>query len=142
MIFLMSDDLKDILNNSNKDIDNQKLMDYLSKQLSNQDSHELEKMMADDEFMNDAIEGLAEFDNVKKLPLSVEQLNRNLHKLLNKKTTRKEKRKIKDNPWLYFTIIFLLLLVVVCFVLVRMYVTKQNTLQPKAATAQLIKSKY
>lgn len=138
----MSDDLKDILNNSNKDIDNQKLMDYLSKQLSNQDSHELEKMMADDEFMNDAVEGLAEFDNVKKLPLSVEQLNRNLQKQLNKKTTRKEKRKIKDNPWLYFTIIFLLLLVVVCFVLVRMYVTKQNTLQPKVATTQQIKSKY
>ena len=135
----MSDDLKDILNNSNKDIDNQKLMDYLSKQLSNQDSHELEKMMADDEFMNDAVEGLAEFDNVKKLPLSVEQLNRNLQKQLNKKTTRKEKRKIKDNPWLYFTIIFLLLLVVVCFVLVRMYVTKQNTLQPKAPTTRLIK---
>jgi hypothetical protein len=118
----MSDDLKNILNNSNKDIDNQKLMDYLSKQLSKQDSHDLEKMMADDEFMNDAVEGLEQFNNVKKLPLSVEQLNRDLQKQLAKKKSRKEKRTIKDQPWVYFTIILLLLVTIICFVIVKKYI--------------------
>ena len=89
----MSDDIKNILNNSNKDIDNQKLMDYLSKQLSKQDQHDLEKMMAEDEFINDAVEGLEQFNNVNKLPVSVEQLNRELQKQIAKKKERKEKRK-------------------------------------------------
>jgi hypothetical protein len=115
----MSDDLKNILNNSNKDIDNQKLMDYLSRQLSKQDSHDLEKMMAEDEFMNDAVEGLEQFSNVKKLPLSVEQLNRELQKQIAKKKNRKEKRTIKDQPWVYFTIILLLILTVICYVIIK-----------------------
>ena len=119
MIFLMSDDLKNILNNSNKDIDNQKLMDYLSKHLSKQDNHDVEKMMADDEFMNDAVEGLEQFSNVKKLPLSVEQLNRELQKQIAKKKNRKEKRKIKDQPWVYFTIILLLILTIICYVIIK-----------------------
>jgi hypothetical protein len=138
----MSDDLKNILNNSNKDIDNQKLMDYLSKQLSKQDSHDLEKMMADDEFMNDAVEGLEQFSNVKKLPLSVEQLNRDLQKQLAKKKSRKEKRTIKDQPWVYFTIILLLVLTIICFLIVKKYMEdKKPGASPKPVTAQVINSK-
>jgi hypothetical protein len=138
----MSDDLKNILNNSNKDIDNQKLMDYLSKQLSKQESHDLEKMMADDEFMNDAVEGLEQFSNVKKLPLSVEQLNRDLQKQLAKKKKRKEKRTIKGQPWVYFTIILLLLVTMICFVIVKKYMDdkKPGTI-PKSVTSQVIQLK-
>ena len=132
----MSDDLKNILNNSNKDIDNQKLMDYLSKQLSKQDSHDLEKMMADDEFMNDAVEGLEQFNNVSKLPLSVEQLNRELQKQVAKKKLRKEKRKIKDQPWLYFTIILLLILTIVCFVLIKKRMDDQKKLKSQPVISQ------
>jgi len=136
----MSDDLKNILNNSNKDIDNQKLMDYLSKQLSKQDSHELEKMMADDEFMNDAVEGLEQFSNVKKLPLSVEQLNRELQKQLAKKKGRKENRKIKDQPWVYFTIILLLLVTIICYVLVKKYMDGKKSVA-KPSVTQIIPNK-
>lgn len=115
----MNDDIKDILNNSNKDIDNQKLMDYLSKQLSKEDTHDLEKMMAEDDFINDAVEGLEEFNNVKKLPLSVEQLNRDLQKQISKKKARREKRKLKDQPWVYFAIILLLLLTITCYIIIK-----------------------
>ncbi|MEI9958413.1 MAG: hypothetical protein WDM90_19390 [Ferruginibacter sp.] len=132
----MSDEIKNILNNSNKDIDNQKLMDYLSQQLSKQDTHDLEKMMAEDDFINDAVEGLEQFDNVKKLPLSVEQLNRELKKQIAKKKGRKEKRKIKDQPWVYFTIILLLILTIVCYVIIKkrmehQRLIKDTTQQPK-----------
>jgi hypothetical protein len=132
----MSDDLKNILNNSNKDIDNQKLMDYLSQQLSKQDTHELEKMMAEDDFINDAVEGLSEFNSVKKLPLSVEQLNRDLQKQIAKKKDRKEKRKIKDQPWVYFTIILLLLLTIVCYVIIKKRMADQKPAS-KPVTSQL-----
>ena len=135
----MSDDLKNILNNSNKDIDNQKLMDYLSRQLSKQEAHDLEKMMADDAFINDAVEGLEQFNNVKKLPLSVEQLNRELQKQIAKKKKRREKRKLKDQSWLYFAIILLLILTVVCYIIIKKRVGNQKPVV-KPVTSQLIRA--
>jgi len=134
----MSDDIKNILNNSNKDIDNQKLMDYLSKQLSKQEEHDLEKMMADDEFINDAVEGLEQFNNVSKLPVSVEQLNRELQKQISKKKTRREKRKIKDQPWVYFTIILLLILTIVCYVIIKKRIDDQKMPKKQSAISQTV----
>lgn len=119
----MSEELKNILSNSNKDIDNQKLMDYLSRQLSAQDSHDLEEAMADDEFVNDAVEGLEQFSNKKDLSGLTEQLNKQLQQHLQKKKTRKEKRKLKDQPWVYFSIVLLLLLIITCFILVKKFLT-------------------
>ena len=71
----MSDELKDILSNLNHDIEQDKLLDYLNKKLLAPQAHELEKQMAEDEFMNDAVEGLEKFNNKKELSLYVDQLN-------------------------------------------------------------------
>ena len=117
----MSDDLKDILSHLNKDIEQDRLLDYLNKQLPPGEVHKLEKQMADDEFMNDAVEGLEKFNNKKDIPAYAEQLNRDLRKQLEKKKNRKNKRKLREQPWVYFAIILLLLLVIVCFLLVRKY---------------------
>ena len=117
----MSDDLKNILSNLNKEIEQEKLLDYLNKKLSAPEAHEVEKQMADDAFMNDAVEGLENFNNKKDLSRYVEQLNDNLKKHLDKKKKRKEKQKLKEHPWLYFTIILLLILVIISFVLVKRY---------------------
>ena len=43
----MNKDLLNILANSNKDIDNQQLMDYLSGNLSGEPLHDVERTMAD-----------------------------------------------------------------------------------------------
>jgi hypothetical protein len=99
----MSDDLKDILSNLNKDIEQDKLLDYLNKNLSATEAHEVEKQMADDEFMNDAVEGLENFKNKQDLSLLVEQLNKDLKKQTAKKKLKKEKRKLKEQPWVYIT---------------------------------------
>ena len=117
----MSDDLKDILSNLNKDIEQEKLLDYLNKKLSAADAHEVEKQMADDAFMNDAVEGLEQFKNKKNLTLLVEQLNNDLKKQTANKKLKKEKRKLRDQPWLYFTLVLLLLLVVIGYVLVKKF---------------------
>lgn len=117
----MSDNLKDILSNLNKDIEQDKLLAYLEKKLSAGEAHELEKQMAGDEFMNDAVEGLEQFSNKKDLALLVEQLNKDLKKQTAKKRRQKEKRKLKDQPWIYITLIILLLLAVVGFVLIKKY---------------------
>ena len=40
-------------------------MDYLSDKLSGKDKHEIEKLMADSDLVNDAVEGLQQFENKK-----------------------------------------------------------------------------
>lgn len=117
----MSDNLKDILSNLNKDIEQDKLLDYLNKKLSAADAHEVEKQMADDDFMNDAVEGLQQFNDKQKLSLLVEQLNSDLKKQTAKKNKLKQKRKLKDQPGLYISIIILLLLLVISFVIIKKY---------------------
>ena len=117
----MSDNLKDILSNLNKDIEQEKLLDYLNKNLSAAEAHEVEKQMADDEFMNDAVEGLENFKNKKDVSLLVQQLNSELKKQTEKKKAKKEKRKLKDQPWLYITIVTLLILVIVAYLVIKKY---------------------
>ena len=115
----MNNEIIDILSNSNKDIDNQKLMDYLSDKLSGKDKHEIEKLMVDSELVNDAVEGLQQFENKKRLSTFVSQLNADLHKQLQKKAHRKQKRKLQNQPWLYLAIVIILLLVVIGFIVIR-----------------------
>ena len=115
----MNNDLKDILANTNKDIDNQQLMDYLSNQLSKADAHAVEKNMADNEFMNDAIEGLQKMDSKKDLQAYVEELNEGLQKQIVKNKTRKEKRRLKDQPYTYVALVIILILLVICFMIIK-----------------------
>jgi hypothetical protein len=119
----MSDDLKDILSNLNKDIEQEKLLDYLNKKLSAAEAHEVEKQMADDEFINDAVEGLEHFKNKKDLALLVEQLNRDLKKQTAQKKLKKEKRRLKEQPWLYITLVTLLLLAIIGFIVIKKYLS-------------------
>ncbi len=117
----MADDLKDILSNNNNEIDNRQLMDYLRNQLNNTDKHEVESTMNDDAFMNDAVEGLQNFDAKKDVQTYVTQLHDDLQKELSKKKKRKDKRRIKEQPWVYLAIIIVLLLLVLCFVVLKNY---------------------
>jgi anti-sigma factor RsiW len=115
----MADDLLNILSNSNKDIDNQKLMDYLSGKLSQQERHELEKEMASSEMMNDAVEGLTSIASQQKIQGYVDQLNKDLHKQLQEKKAKRQRRKIKDEPYIYLAIILILLLIIIAYMVIQ-----------------------
>lgn len=115
----MNKDLLNILSNSNKDIDNQKLMDYLSGELPEQERHEVEKWMADNDFANEAVEGLQDFSGKKNLQAYVDNLNKDLNKYIQQKKALREKRRIKDNPWVYVAIVLILILCVVAYVVVK-----------------------
>ena len=132
----MDDKLFNILSNSNKDIDNQKLMDYLSGKLSAEEKHEIEKQMTDSEFVNDAVEGLEEVKNKKDLSSFVEQLNADLHKQLDKKKRRKQKRALKDQPWLYLTIVLLLLIIIICFIVIKKHLDSEKNLQRRLPNSE------
>ena len=117
----MNDDLLNILSNSNKDIDNQKLMDYLSDKLSAEEKHEFEKTLVDSNMESDAVEGLIQFKNKKDPLLFAEELNRHLHLQLEKKKSAKEKRRIKDMLWLYVTILLIIIIILIGFFVVWKY---------------------
>src|ERR1700760_786400 len=97
----MNKDLLNILSNSNKDIDNQQLMDYLSGKLSGESLHEIEASMAENDFLNDAVEGLQQVKNKKDVTRYVEELNAEMQKNLARKKARRLKRRFKDDPWSY-----------------------------------------
>ncbi|HEX9510278.1 MAG TPA: hypothetical protein VF939_07330 [Puia sp.] len=115
----MNNDLLNILSNSNKDIDNQQLMDYLSGKLSAEEKFAVEKMMADNEFMNDAMEGLSTIGNKKDIQVYVDELNASLQKSLQKKKQRRLKRKLREGPWGYFAILLIILLCIAGYLIVK-----------------------
>ena len=93
-------------------------MDYLSGKLSAEEQHEVEKQMMDSDMVNDAVEGLQDFENKDNIAHFAEQLNRNLKKQLQKKNVRKEKRKLGNMNWVYLSIILLLILAIIAFVVI------------------------
>ncbi|AEW00236.1 hypothetical protein A4D02_28120 [Niastella koreensis] len=115
----MNNDLLNILSNSNKDIDNQKLMDYLSGKLSDQEKHEVEMWMVDNDFENEALEGLQQMGSNKKLEGYVDQLNKELSTYIKDKKTRREKRRIETGFWTYVAIAFILIIVVLAYVVIK-----------------------
>jgi hypothetical protein len=121
----MSDKLKDILSHLSTEIDQETLIKYLEGKLSDEQKHELEKKMLDSEFANDAMEGLQEIKNKARILSLVDQLNRDLHKKLQKKKQRREKFRFKDQPWLYIAIAILLLLIVLSYVIIHRMLQQQ-----------------
>jgi hypothetical protein len=121
----MNKDLLNILANSNKDIDNQQLMDYLSGNLSGEPLHDVERSMADNAFLNDAVEGLQQMANRKDLQSYVDELNTALQKSMAKKKQRRLKRRLKDNPWTYLTIGLVILLCIVAYWILRLALLKK-----------------
>jgi hypothetical protein len=115
----MKDDLLKILAHSSKEIDNQKLMDYLAGKLSAEESHEVEKTMAENEFLNDAVEGLEKMGDSQKIGGIVHQMNRELQKKLGQNKARRGPRKLKEYPWIYLALILILFLLVICYIVLQ-----------------------
>ena len=115
----MNKDLLNILSNSNKDFDNQKLMDYLSGKLPEQERHEVEKWMADNDFANEAVEGLQGFSGKKNLQAYVDHLNKDLNKYIQQKKERREKRRFRENPWIYLAIVMILAIAILAYIVIR-----------------------
>ena|SRR6218665_3379780 len=116
----MSDELKNILSNLNNDIEQEKLLEYLNRKLSAEEEHDLEKSMQEDPFVNDAMDGLSQMQQPDNIPTLVHQLNKDLKRHITKKKKNK-RRSISEAPWLYYTVIILLLLAVLGYVVIKKY---------------------
>lgn len=118
----MSANYKDILSNLSTDVDQETLLLYLQNKLPEGKKHEVEKQLLQNEFNEDAVDGLQEFKDKEQLLFMVEMLNRDLKKKTEKKKQQKEKMKIKDQPWLYISIVILILLIVLAYIVIHRYI--------------------
>jgi hypothetical protein len=117
----MKDNLKDILSHLNPDIDQETLLLYLQGKLSAEKQHELEMKMLDNDFETDAMEGLQNMSDTQNVSFLVEQLNRDLRKRTTQKKSRREKLRLKSDPWIWVAILILLLLIVISYLIIHQY---------------------
>ena len=115
----MQDNYKDILSHLSNEIDQETLLMYLQGKLSGEKKHDVEKKLLENEFADEALEGLREFKDQQQLSYTVEILNRDLKKKLERKRKRREKLKLKDQPWLYTTLLIIILLIVISYIVIR-----------------------
>jgi len=115
----VTDNLKDILSNLSKEVDQETLLKYLQGNLTEAQKNEVEKKMLAGDFENDAMEGLQEIKNKERLSFVVEQINRDLRKRLEKKKQRREKLRFKDQPSLYIALFIILLLIVLSYFVIH-----------------------
>ena len=115
----MPGDLDDILKDGPDELDEQKLINYLEGKASAEERHEVERHMAESNFTNDAIEGLQGLKNKKDINRLVKDLNRQLHQHIQDRKKHKEKRRIKEDPWVYLAIVLILVLAIISYIIVK-----------------------
>ena len=115
----MRDNLKDILSHLSTEIDQETLLLYLQDKLSEEKKHEVEKKLLDNEFANDAMEGLQEFKDKQQVTYMVDMLNRDLKKKTEKKKQRREKLNLKDQSWLYISILIIIILIIISYLVIH-----------------------
>ena len=120
----MTDNLKDILSHLSPDIDQETLLLYLQDKLTGDKKHEVEKQILENEFANDALEGLQQIGDKKRIPALTEQLNRDLRKKLEKKNRIRQRFRINEQPWLYITILIIILLIVLSYFTIHKLLTQ------------------
>ncbi len=115
----MEEEILDIFSSHNEPIDNEKLINYLANKLSREERHAFEQQLLESDLLNDAVEGLKNFQNHSDITSLTRNLNKNLLKQLEKRKKLQVKRKIRDLPWLYLAIVLVLLLVLISFLVIR-----------------------
>ncbi len=101
----------DILNTEEEVPGNDDLLRYIANDLTPAEQHALEKKSIDSNFVNDAMEGLAEFSDTKNVNTYISQLNKNLHQQLAGKKNRKPKKQVSQQLW---SIVAALALLAIC----------------------------
>ena len=77
-----------------------------------------------DDFENDAVEGLDSFKYKEQIQYMVDMLNLDLKKKTEKKKKLKEKMKLKDQPWLYISVLIIILLIVLSYIVINRLLNK------------------
>jgi predicted permease len=105
-------------------ITEEQLMQYLAGNASDELRFEIEKQMADSAFLDDAIEGLQQYDSPAALTALKSQLNSQLKKAMAPKLKRRKRKVFEDQYWLIYAILGILLLCVIGYLIIHFYGNK------------------
>ena len=114
-------ELDDIFSNNKRKLSDEELLKYLDGKASGEETHEVERAMADSSFESEAVEGLEQFKAPENLNDLVLNINKNLQQQLAQKKQRKEKRKIKEMPLAVITVIIILILCVLGYIAIHLF---------------------
>ncbi len=117
----MMADWKDILSDEDEKMSDEELMKYLEGSLSEEEKEAFEQKAVGSEFLSDAVEGLKQFRNKRKLDEYVQQLKKDLHNNLTSRKQRMEKRRLKDNRWVLLAVLMILATCIIVYIVIRMY---------------------
>lgn len=112
-------DLTDILSGKEEQLNEEELLRYINKDISDDERHAIEKKMLNASFENDAVDGLQEIESKPKLDQYVAQLNKNLQQQLSSKKQKRLKRKI-DLSWILLSVIVILLLCTLGYLVIHL----------------------
>jgi len=112
-------DWKDILSDEEEQLTDEDLLKYLDNEMSEEEKYLFEKKI-NSSFESDALDGLQQIKDRKKLTSHVRQLQKKLPKILLSKKQRSAKKEVKDLQWIVLTVIFLLFICIITYVIIRM----------------------
>ena len=115
----MPDKLKNILSHLTTEIDQETLLLYLQGKLPAEKKHEVEKTLVENDFANDALEGLQQIRDKQRIAYTVEMLNRELKKKTERKKQRRLKLQLKDQSWLYVVIFIFIILIILSYMIIQ-----------------------
>ena len=115
----MPDNLKNILSHLTTEIDQETLLLYLQGKLPAEKKHEVEKTLVENDFANDALEGLQQIRDKQRIAYTVDMLNRELKKKTERKKQRRLKLQLKDQSWLYVIIFIFIILIILSYMIIQ-----------------------
>ena len=115
----MPDNLKNILSHLTTEIDQETLLLYLQGKLPAEKKHEVEKTLVENDFANDALEGLQQIRDKQRIAYTVDMLNRELKKKTERKKQRRLKLQLKDQSWLYVVIFIFIILIILSYMIIQ-----------------------
>jgi hypothetical protein len=107
--------------NSSKYINNEgQLLKYLEGKLSGDELYEFQKMMAESNLLNDAVEGLEIVGNTNKINTYVADLNKHLQNYTSSKRDRSIKNHLQLNDWSLISIFLTIALCISGYIVVKL----------------------
>lgn len=96
-------------------IDENYLMAYVDGSLTHEQQHEMETILEEDPFLNDAVEGLSYIDDKEHLKNITAQINLQLKKQIAARRTNRRKHRKIDDHWGWVAVAILLILAVMAW---------------------------
>jgi len=94
------------------------LLAYVQENLSAEQRYALELKMAENNFINDAVEGLEQIKDKQNIQDYVKDLNHQLRKQTHKKRVRKHKRKLKTQELIIIVAVVILILCAIGYIVI------------------------